>query len=234
MVKKSLIIIFVMLSIFGIAVAEPTINQSIYIYRQELIRDSFRWYDKLSDPVTLFTLCLVFVGFLQYWVYKKQYESFKIKERAYVRMNHLEPGIKWFEDCGIVLMFSIKNVGNTPADVTDILVKPVVLGAGKSLESVPVYQRQRSVMSFHTILYNEDSFSYSNPELLNLGDKKIKDAIDLGEKDLYIVGYVDYSDKFGGKYRSGYARKYSPGLNKEGKDNLVFINQDGYNYDRKV
>ncbi len=46
-----------------------------------------------------------------------------------------------------------------------------------------------------------------------------------------LIGYVDYLDKFGGRHRGGYARKFAPEL--DGTDNnLIFVDQTGYNYDR--
>jgi hypothetical protein len=46
---------------------------------------------------------------------------------------------------------------------------------------------------------------------------------------LYLLGYVDYQDQFGRKHRHGYARVYDVGNH---HNNLVFVPQAGYNYDR--
>ena len=59
---------------------------------------------------------------------------------------------------------------------------------------------------------------------------------------LMLYGYVDYIDVFGKRHRSGYARDYSPKRDNradypydeefETRNNLVFMEQRGYNYDR--
>jgi hypothetical protein len=63
---------------------------------------------------------------------------------------------------------------------------------------------------------------------------------------LYAVGYVDYTDAFGRRYRPGYARQYKPkrdiwnpvvyptSESYHGRSNLVFVTQEGYNYDRPI
>ena len=63
----------------------------------------------------------------------------------------------------------------------------------------------------------------------------------------YLLGYVDYIDKFGDRHRAGYARVYDPLENSEARytkagvldvkayarrNNLPFVMTPGYNYDR--
>ena len=49
-------------------------------------------------------------------------------------------------------------------------------------------------------------------------------------RTLWIVGYVDYRDRFGDSHRNGYARRYmsQPG------NNLVFEIISDYNYDKDI
>ena len=52
---------------------------------------------------------------------------------------------------------------------------------------------------------------------------------------LYVVGYVDYIDVFGGHQRGGYARVYDPALDtgpEDARNNLAFVTDRAYNYDR--
>jgi hypothetical protein len=63
-------------------------------------------------------------------------------------------------------------------------------------------------------------------------------------EELYVLGYTDYRDRFGGLHRTGYARLYSPALDDEARyeggvtfnrrNNLVFVPQPGYNYDIEI
>lgn len=62
-----------------------------------------------------------------------------------------------------------------------------------------------------------------------------------GERQLIIIGYVDYIDAFRQRHRGGYARSYSPDVDladypspeaRAKRNNLVFVAQAGYNYDR--
>ena len=69
--------------------------------------------------------------------------------------------------------------------------------------------------------YFGDNFSITPSELEQVKEGTLK---------LYLVGYVDYMDAFGERHRGGYARIYDPqpGL----PNNLGFVTEDGYNYDR--
>ena len=42
--------------------------------------------------------------------------------------------------------------------------------------------------------------------------------------NLYVIGYVDYMDRFEGRHRAGYARRYDPWA---GERNMIYRNQDG-------
>ena len=127
----------------------------------------------------------------------------------------------------------IKNWGNTPADVTDVVIRPQILEAGEKLSPKPSYNRQRTEKSFHAFLVKGDNFSYINPELFNVGSITEKIAITGGNKELFIFGYVDYIDKFGVHHRAGYARRFDYRAAMRGHDNLVFVSQSGYNYDHE-
>jgi hypothetical protein len=62
------------------------------------------------------------------------------------------------------------------------------------------------------------------------------------QSDLYLIGYVDYTDQFKKRHRAGYARVYRPAVDDRGgyktdaefeaRNNLAFVTQAGYNYDR--
>ena len=54
-------------------------------------------------------------------------------------------------------------------------------------------------------------------------------AVRSGAMTIWLFGYVDYIDAFSDHHRGGYGRRYD--LTRP-NDNLVFVTQHGYNYDR--
>jgi hypothetical protein len=49
-----------------------------------------------------------------------------------------------------------------------------------------------------------------------------------GTKPLYLLGYVEYLDRFDTRHRGKFAREFRPGLK---PNNLTFVTQEGYNDD---
>src|SRR5215469_14667542 len=65
-------------------------------------------------------------------------------ERAYVKISHPSPGIRQLKSDGSIrLTVSIKNYGKTPATVTNVVIKPIVVPHGDQLPPVPDYTVQR-------------------------------------------------------------------------------------------
>ena len=157
--------------------------------------------------------------------------------RAYVKMFHLAPGLEVERPSGLFTMtVKIKNFGRTPAKVTDILLRPRILANGELLPEIPDYSRAREQKSLHAFLVTEEDFIYNNPEAFSMGEQNVPD-VDNGTKKLYVFGYVDYIDAFEQRHRAGYAMVYKPpGPSRVeffgGRDNLVLVTQEGYNYDR--
>jgi hypothetical protein len=78
-------------------------------------------------------------------------------------------------------------------------------------------------------LYRDDPFFFVRH--FPVTDREVED-IPRGEKIFYVYGYVDYIDQFGQRHRAGYARRFKPGDSSQ-NDNLLFVTQEGYNYDRQ-
>jgi hypothetical protein len=132
----------------------------------------------------------------------------------------------------------IKNFGRTPANVTDVLIKALLLPSSQALPEIPDYARERKD-SPKAFLVSGDEFFYTDvvkisaAEVPQLRNETIT---------LWLYGYVDYIDQFGQRHRGGYARVYSPAFDNRGtyktdeefkaRSNLLFVSQDGYNYDR--
>jgi len=197
---------------------------------------------KVSDAfLAAFTAMLVIVGILQTIILFKTTTHFKIVERAYIKMSHLPPGI---ETEGITGLFGvtleIANFGKTPARVTDVVLTPVIVPHDKGLPKKPDYQLPAIRDNIpNAFLVTEDKFfltqSFKIPKLETISILELK-------ANLYVIGFVDYVDQFGQRHRGGYARLYRPRRDDrsryrtdeafEQRSNLVFVTQDGYNYDR--
>lgn len=182
--------------------------------------------------------------------------AIRVIERAYVRMTHIKPGIIWDEDetgdsyfgerdgtCSIRM--EIKNCGNTPAEITDVCLIHYLLNSEDTLPDIPNYSGRKVQKLFRSFLVKDELFI--STEYIGIREGSLE-QIRTGFKSLFVIGYVDYLDKFGNRHRSGYARKYNPLIDLQlaldandlarvfkhaDPDNLDFINQAGYNYDRQ-
>jgi hypothetical protein len=89
------------------------------------------------------------------------------------------------------------------------------------------HTQPESPMAVNGRLVGRMGFSFKRPIIVSPGEL---DAINHGIMNLYLVGYADYTDAFGHKYRSAFVRRFDP----QGSDeNLVFVNPSAhYEYDR--
>jgi hypothetical protein len=115
------------------------------------------------------------------------------------------------------------------------MVKDVVLPVSAKLPPKPDYTPPPDWQQPKAFLVTNDTFSFTRRWGVFQG-------IELPNPthEVYAIGYVDYEDAFGRRYRSGYARQYKPLRNiggasifptEESRSNLVFVTQEGYNYD---
>jgi hypothetical protein len=153
-------------------------------------------------------------------------------ERAFVKISHNAPGIDFFEDRDITVSVEVRNLGKTPATVTDTLLKPVLVLAGESLPKKPDYARDRAMQSSKAFLVANEHFKFGDMFMF-----KPDTPQRLRDSDLwfYLIGYVDYVDVFGTRHRAGYARRYVPDRDegpKETRNNLVLVADSAYTYDR--
>ena len=158
-------------------------------------------------------------------------------ERAYVKMSHIHPGLRPTEMAGVYLItVEVRNFGHTPATITGAVLKHVVLRTGTSLPAEPDYTPDPDWQQPKAFLVTNDQFSFTR----RWGVFRWVELPD-ATHEVYAIGYVDYEDAFGRRYRSGYARLYKPTRNTGGEEvfptpesrsNLVFVTQEGYNYDR--
>jgi hypothetical protein len=88
-------------------------------------------------------LATIFIGLFTGTIYKinrDQLRHTQTIERAYVKLSHTTPGIKIRSQTNFFeLTIRVKNHGQTPATITDVLVCPVVLPHQTALPERPVY-----------------------------------------------------------------------------------------------
>ena len=70
---------------------------------------------------------------------RQQLRHSRVVERAYVKLSHIKPGLTVKQDGKFWVQIKAKNFGQTPARVTDILLKPLILPKNEKLPNVPDY-----------------------------------------------------------------------------------------------
>jgi hypothetical protein len=167
----------------------------------------------------------------------KTAQNMEAAERAYVKMSHLLPGVRFEQDgtiCRVTVQMRIKNYGRTPAKVTNILFFHQWLPQGEPLPRTPDYPQSVGDEAPKMFLVtDEEVFTPQHTQSVTFTVEDVRNGV----KHLWLYGYVDYIDQFGQRHRSGYASAYNSqfDLTAEGRtdvDNLVFVTQEGYNYDR--
>lgn len=169
-----------------------------------------------------------------------------LAERAYVKMSHRSPGVIFLdapttEDGGRVMArigFQIDNWGRTPARVERTYARILSVHPDEKPPSSPEYRQGTQEMYAGVFLVSAENFTNVIESPIPGGAyTKLKS----GKFNLYVIGYVDYSDIFHKHHRAGYARKYEPEIDEKAmkaglwddRNNLVFVNFPGYNYDRE-
>jgi hypothetical protein len=191
--------------------------------------------------VALFTLGLVLLG-------RKADSHFRVVERAYVKMSHYPPGIDWFETTAMAhatIAIRVKNFGRTPGHVTDVHVEGRLLQEGEELPAIPQYELLEGREITSAFLVTDDEFVHR----VDLGiPPRDLQKIREGAARYFIIGYVDYRDRFGGHHRGCFGRFYDPDIDDTaqlgsgnvwteevwtGRNNLTIIEQPLYNDDRE-
>jgi len=118
----------------------------------------------------------------------------------------------------------VENCGRTPASVIDVRLNISLLAYGDPLPATIDYGTHYPhgapfLVPGDTFCWNKRTFDLGKLDALNPVNGTIR---------LCLFGYVEYLDAFGKSHRAGYAREYLPIQG----NNLVFITEPGYNYDR--
>jgi hypothetical protein len=187
-----------------------------------------QFLDKLIDPILWVTVAIAFFAFWQVRVYRQMRDHTQIVERAYVDISHDPPGLQMGND--IRFSVAVKNHGRTPTDVTPPVMF-LALEEGDELPDTPPYGAPTSAATSAFLMPNEAFHQWELRPQFPATDVAM---INTGQRHLWLIGYVDYVDKFGHRHRSGYARKYIPTPLPGTQNNLVFITKPGYNYDIEI
>lgn len=169
---------------------------------------------------------------------KLQSETIMRAERAYVKMSHKPPGVQVDSSTYYVVM-QIKNWGDTPARITETLVKFDIRQKDDPPPSTPDYKTNHPTPSIQAFLVRDEEIFYAPGISITIDDVV---PIRSEQKTLWIYGYVDYIDIFGVEHRAGYGRYYSPVFDVQGfetdeefanRNNMFTMEGSGYNYDRE-
>jgi hypothetical protein len=153
--------------------------------------------------------------------------------RAYVRINSCPPGITFSDNAPILCTLQIRNFGETPAHVTDVVMKAEITPIGQLLPYPPDYTGATKYPCSNAFLVRNDSLSYRFTDKTLPTEELL--SIESSVNTISLYGYVDYIDSFGKRHRGGFGQNYyAPNDDKgEGMSNLTFLMQHGYNYDRE-
>jgi hypothetical protein len=182
-----------------------------------------------SDPITILTGAIAGLALVQAAIYGVQayiYAGMRADtrsiERAYVDLSHAPPGLQIDPPQGgtqtIHCRIVLKNHGRTPADILAVSLR---LFTHTQLHAEPPYAA--SVPMRYTVMPGE-TVNWTNPFTLPVAEVQ---QVQANTRMLWIVGYVDYRDRFGKAHRNGYARRYMA----QTGNNLVFEIASDYNYD---
>jgi hypothetical protein len=109
-------------------------------------------------------------------------------QRAYVKISHSLPGVEVNPSGNFWLQASIKNFGQTPARVTDIVIKPVVVARHEPLPTIPDYTCEDTGPPLRAFLVKDDEFFL--PRHFLIAQHQMKQVRE-HSADLYVIGFVD-------------------------------------------
>lgn len=164
-----------------------------------------------------------------------QWHHYRLVERAYVSMSHKPPGLivtpKNADKIDVSVDMQLQNHGNTPARITFCLMQLHFTLTDGELSYDPEYRPEAGLRPIHSIIMKGETLNlFGNWEVERRG---LQDVLDPNTPTkLFLVGYVDYIDRFGKRHRCGYARQFNSQGGITG-NNLPFVTQPRYNYDHE-
>lgn len=169
-----------------------------------------------NDPIAWLTAAIVGLTLVQLWIYWGEIGDTRIIERAYLKITPREPGFRLDERNMVKVRLRLLNDGRTPGT---IIGGSMNLSVGV-LASKPTYVKAAPDPFASAFLTPTGHVFVSY--WFHISDTPLPE-------NTWLVGYVDYSDRFGAKHRAGFARKFKPG---QTPNNLGFDKAlAGWNYD---
>lgn len=173
----------------------------------------------------LATIAIAGLAGTTYLINRDQLSHNRLVERAYVKMSHRPPGVRFGAEPSIDISIEVKNFGNTPVTVTELVVNCWFSNINTALPEQAVYEPMVGSAAAGAFLVSGDSYLFNGSVPVSEGDIA---GLRNRTRQLHIIGYVDYVDQFGARHRGGYARFYD----RERENNLIYVREPGYNYDR--
>lgn len=180
-----------------------------------------------TEWIAILTVVLAATGVLQTLIYGDTHRTTKVVERAYVDISHDSPGLQMGHS-DIRFSVAVRNHGRTPAEVAQPVMMLQLAEHDVVLPTELPYGHPPSTPPSAFLMPSE---TFHRWELRPQFPADVVQMLQTGERILWLIGYVDYIDRFGQRYRSGYARRYIPTPLPNTVNNLVFELQPGYNYD---
>jgi hypothetical protein len=144
-------------------------------------------------------------------------------ERAYVVLSHSR-SITFNKPAGTVyVVLKVENAGRTPAHVTDVEVRVSFVGGHEESFEPPDNRRSLAFLVAGASITWFSEFRVGEKLLEMLADPN-------AQTTLWVHGHCDYTDTFGGRRRSGYARYWE----RSAEDNNLHFSLGPFgNYDRE-
>lgn len=176
--------------------------------------------------IAIFTLALVFVGGLQWCIYRAMHKSSKIIHRAYVSISHIE-----LQNFGAGLSprlsLRLRNSGHLPATLIETTQ---TLQTDEPFDAIPVYAnwvRVGGVIAPSGVFVANGGFS-SDPTFSADEWQRVLG----GDYRVHVYGAIRYLDGFGETRQSGYGFYFDPNVKTDRPHGHRFAvaSNDGFNY----
>jgi hypothetical protein len=123
--------------------------------------------------------------------------------------------------------FCFANYGRTPATLTQLKTALVVKEIGKLPAAIDPNEIGK-VYPFGVMVGPSDTSAPSTRFFKDFISESDKHAIEKGERDIFLIGFVKFTDIFQSKYTLGFCAKFD---RKGGR--FVLEGEEGYNYQAK-
>jgi len=205
-------------------------------FKQKTDADLAIFTEKVADYTkALFVVGAIQAAFIcfQLLFIWRQEASTRTIERAYVKMSHNFPGLVRESALGpFSINMKVENFGNTPSETTDLVLQLFCTDKDELLPDIPHYAPEnKNKPPLRAFLVAGEHFNYTVGKAFSV-PVEVLEKVRIGERKLYLIGYVDYIDKFKRRHRAGYARLFEYHAATDA-NNLIFVTQKGYNYDRQ-